>query len=96
VRVAYTGQEGIDAAQSERPDVALLDIDLPDMPGLEVARRLRANPRTADIHLVAMTGFGQREDRRRTQEAGFDAHLVKPVDPKELRTLLSNLARQRP
>jgi PAS domain S-box-containing protein len=95
VRVAYGGEEALDAAESERPDVALLDIDLPDIPGLEVARRLRANPRTKEIHLVAMTGYGQREDRRRTQEAGFDAHLVKPVDPKELKALLSSLARSR-
>jgi PAS domain S-box-containing protein len=92
VRVAYTGEDALDAAQSDRPDIVLLDIDLPDLPGLEVARRLRANPLTRDVHLVAMTGFGQREDRRRTQEAGFDAHLVKPVDPKELKSLLRKLA----
>jgi PAS domain S-box-containing protein len=95
VRVAYGGEESLGAAESDLPDVVLLDIDLPDIPGLEVARRLRANPRTKDVYLVAMTGYGQREDRRRTQEAGFDAHLVKPVDPKELKNLLSSVARSR-
>ncbi|HEV8479846.1 MAG TPA: PAS domain S-box protein [Candidatus Eisenbacteria bacterium] len=90
-RVAYGGEEALEAAASERPDVVLLDIDLPDLPGLEVARRLRADPRTRDIRLVALTGFGQREDRRRTREAGFDEHLVKPVDPKELKKLLESI-----
>jgi CheY-like chemotaxis protein len=90
-RVAYGGEEALEAAASERPDVVLLDIDLPDVPGLEVARRLRADPRTRDIRLVALTGFGQREDRRRTREAGFDEHLVKPVDPKELKKLLESI-----
>jgi PAS domain S-box-containing protein len=93
VRVAYTGEEALHAAESDRPDVVLLDLDLPDTSGLDVARQLRECASTADITLVAMTGFGQREDRRRTQEAGFDAHLVKPVDPKELKILLSSLAR---
>ena len=93
VRVAYGGEEALAAVADERPDVVLLDIDLPDIPGLEVARRLRAQPETRDMRLVAMTGYGQREDRRRTQEAGFDAHLVKPVDPRELKVLLASFAR---
>jgi len=91
-RVTYGGEEALRAVASEAPDLVLLDIDLPDLPGLEVARRLRADPRTRDIRLVAMTGYGQREDRRRTQEAGFDAHLVKPVDPQELKKLLESLS----
>jgi PAS domain S-box-containing protein len=93
VSVAYGGEEALEAVERERPDVVLLDIDLPDIPGLEVARRIRSQEPARDLHLVAMTGYGQREDRRRTQEAGFDAHLVKPVDPKELKKLLASLVR---
>ncbi|HKA25332.1 MAG TPA: PAS domain S-box protein [Candidatus Eisenbacteria bacterium] len=93
VRVTYGGEEALAQATSVRPDVVLLDLDLPDLPGLEVARHLRAHPDTRDIYLVALTGYGQREDRRRTHEAGFDAHLVKPVDPKELKELLVAVSR---
>ena len=70
------------------PDVVLLDIGLPKLDGLEVARSLRARADGTRPLLVAMTGFGQAEDRARTAAAGFDHHLTKPVDPKLLRTLL--------
>jgi len=91
-QVAYGGQAALEAVASHKPDLVLLDLDLPDISGLEVARRLRADARLRGIRLVALTGYGQREDRRRTQEAGFDEHLVKPVDPKELKKLLEGLA----
>ncbi len=74
-----------------QPSVVLLDIGMPGMDGYEVARRVRANPEWNDIVLVALTGWGQEEDRRRSAEAGFDRHLVKPVDPEVLRGLLSSL-----
>lgn len=63
-----------------RPEVAIVDIGLPDMDGYEVARRLRAEV-GSEIYLVALTGYGQPEDRRRAMESGFDAHLVKPIEP---------------
>jgi CheY-like chemotaxis protein len=69
--------------------VALVDIGLPGIDGYEVARRLRQHPGTADIRLIALTGYGLAEDQRRVLEAGFDLHLVKPVD---LATLLARLA----
>ena len=90
-RVALTGQEALDSVAHEPADVVLLDIDLPDMQGYDVARRLRAAPDGGVLKLVAMTGFGQQEDRRRSAEAGFDEHLVKPVDPSVLKVLLSGV-----
>jgi two-component system CheB/CheR fusion protein len=73
------------------PDVVLLDVGLPGIDGLEVARRIRANPRYAGVPLIALTGYGQTGDRVATSEAGFDHHLVKPVQPEELVTLLTSL-----
>jgi CheY-like chemotaxis protein len=84
VTVAYDGAQGIQAAQNQRPDVVVCDIGLPGMDGFDVARFLRQDPQTAGIRLIAMTGYGQDEDRRRAREAGFDHHLTKPVDPDEL------------
>jgi CheY-like chemotaxis protein len=72
----------------------LLDIGLPDMDGYEVARLLRQQPQTKDVWLLAMTGYGQNSDRQRSEEAGFDHHLVKPVEPQKLRDLLAALAEQ--
>ena len=80
VQVAYSGPAALKVAEPFRPDVVLLDIGLPGMDGYEVARRLRQQPGLADVVLVAVTGYGTDEDRSRSQEAGFDAHLVKPVD----------------
>jgi PAS domain S-box-containing protein len=91
VCVAHDGRSALDAAREFRPDVVLLDVGLPGMDGLEVARQLRADPHTRSAALVAVTGFGQDEDRRKTREAGFDLHLVKPVEPDELRRVLSAL-----
>jgi two-component system, chemotaxis family, CheB/CheR fusion protein len=73
------------------PDVAILDVGLPGMDGLEVARRIRGNPRHRGVRLIALTGYGQESDRRATRRAGFDYHLVKPVQPSELLAVLAQL-----
>jgi PAS domain S-box-containing protein len=94
VRVAYDGESGLAAVRGFRPDIALLDIGLPKgMDGYEVARRLRHTPGLETIPLVALTGYGRNEDRRRSAESGFRAHLVKPVDPTVLRELLVRLSK---
>lgn len=81
VAKAYTGQDGIDAAMREPPDLAILDIGLPDMTGFDLAMALRAAPQTSDTVLVALSGWGQAVDRQRSRQAGFAHHLVKPADP---------------
>jgi CheY-like chemotaxis protein len=91
VVAAATGHEGVEAAVSFVPDVVLLDIGLPDIDGYEVAKRLRAEPWGRDVVLIAATGWGQERDRRRSAEAGFDAHLVKPVEPAKLLQVLESL-----
>jgi signal transduction histidine kinase/ActR/RegA family two-component response regulator len=89
VTVAETGPEGVEMAFSLRPQVALVDIGLPGMDGNEVARQVRSILGDDEISLIAMTGYGQPEDRRRALQAGFDCYLVKPVDPAVLSQLLS-------
>ena len=84
VRVAHRGRAVLTLAQSFRPDTALLDIGMPDLSGYELARALRQEPWGAGIQLIALTGWGQDEDRRRAMEVGFDQHLIKPVDPTRL------------
>ena len=84
VRVTYTGAAALEMAKSYHPDVVLLDIGLPGMSGYQVARLLRRQPEFAKTMLVAVTGYGQEEDRRRSREAGFNHHLVKPVAPDAL------------
>jgi len=88
VRIARDGAEALEAARDFRPDIAFLDIGMPKVHGYEVARRLRALPATANCYLVAVTGWGQEDDRNRAREAGFDKHLVKPVDPAEVEALV--------
>ncbi|MCW8195495.1 PAS domain S-box protein [Proteobacteria bacterium 005FR1] len=88
--VAYSGEEGLQKAWQNPPDIIFLDIGLPGMDGYEVARRLRQDERSRDVTIVALTGYGQAQDRRCSQEAGFDEHLVKPVSTEELIGLLSN------
>jgi len=88
VRVAYDGLAAVAVAREMNPDVVLLDIGLPHLDGLEVARNLRARVDGPRPLLVAMTGFGQAEDRARTAAAGFDFHLTKPVDPKLLQEVM--------
>ncbi len=89
VSVEYDGTSGLARALRERPEVMLLDIGLPDMDGHELARRLRASADTAGALLIALTGYGQSEDRERTRAAGFDRHLVKPADLSELLRILA-------
>ena len=81
VRIAHDGRSALRAAEDFLPDAALLDIGLPDLDGYELARRLREDPRTRRVRLIAVTGWGQDGDRARAQDAGFDAHLTKPADP---------------
>jgi CheY-like chemotaxis protein len=88
VRVAYSGQDALDMAGKYQPDILLLDIGLPGMDGYEVARRLRKHPELKEVKLIAVTGYGQDADRLQSQEAGFDYHLVKPVDAQKLQDLL--------
>jgi CheY-like chemotaxis protein len=92
VAVAHDGAAALEAVASFRPEVVLLDIGLPGMDGYEVARRLRALPAGKALVLVATTGYGQLEDRSRSRAAGFDWHLVKPVDLEELSGVLARLA----
>jgi len=91
-QTAYDGQEGVDVAEAFRPDVILLDIGLPKLNGYEACRSIREQSWGKDILLIAVTGWGQDEDRRRSQIAGFDHHLVKPVNPQELTKLLARLS----
>jgi CheY-like chemotaxis protein len=86
-RIATDGPSALALAQEFSPQVVLLDIGLPGMSGYEVARRLRQQPRFYDVLLVALTGYGADEDRRRSKEAGFDEHLVKPASTSALREL---------
>ncbi|HJX29375.1 MAG TPA: ATP-binding protein [Thermoanaerobaculia bacterium] len=89
VELAENGTQGVEKALALHPDVALVDIGLPGIDGNEVARRIRAVFGTANMELIAMTGYGQAEDRRRAMQAGFDNYLVKPVDPAHLGRLLT-------
>ncbi len=93
VQAAYTGTDGVRRAAGWEPDAVLCDIGLPGMDGFEVARRLRRQPGTEQALLVAITGYGTEQDRRRGCEAGFDHYLVKPADPNDLRRLLADRAR---
>jgi len=92
VRTAYDGPAALDLARARPPDAVLLDIGMPGMDGLEVARRLRQDLGLKQALLVAVTGFGQEQDRRRSHEAGFDIHLVKPTDVRTLERLLARPA----
>ncbi len=93
VRMAHDGPEAVQAAATFRPDVALLDIGMPGLNGYEAARRIREQPGGWDMVLVAITGWGQADDKRRAREAGFDHHLTKPVDPADLQKLLASVLR---
>ena len=90
VAVACDGVQSISAVRRERPDVILLDIGLPRLNGYEACRRIRREPWGKDIVIVALTGWGQEDDRVQSREAGFDAHMVKPVDHETLLGLLAN------
>lgn len=88
VATAHDGVEALTAAESFRPDAIVLDVSLPDGDGLELACRIRAAPWGRDVLLIAYTGWGHPDARRRSREAGFDHHLVKPVDVAQLAKLL--------
>jgi signal transduction histidine kinase/ActR/RegA family two-component response regulator len=94
VRTAYDGEQALDLAQAFRPRLALLDIGMPKVNGYETARRLRETAHGRDIVLIALTGWGQPDDKQRSRLAGFDHHLVKPVDPTALDRLLASASRQ--
>jgi CheY-like chemotaxis protein len=87
VRTAHDGPAALECARSFRPNVILLDVGLPGMDGYELARRLRAEGLAGDL-LVSVTGYGQEEDRREAEDAGFDHHLTKPVNPDTLLRLV--------
>jgi CheY-like chemotaxis protein len=91
VRTAHDGLEAVQAAEAFGPDVVLLDIGLPKLNGYEAARRIREQPRGGDVVLIALTGWGQEEDRRRSKEAGFNFHMVKPLELAALEKLLAGL-----
>ncbi len=91
VTLAHSGPTGVEAARLWRPDVVLCDLGLPEMHGYDVARALRADPTTATARLIAVSGFGQEEDRRLAHQAGFELHLTKPVDPAELQQVLESV-----
>ena len=95
-RAAYSGEEAIERAREFRPNAILLDIGMPNMDGYDVCRALRRDPLTKDSRIIAMTGWGQPEDRTKTREAGFDAHLVKPVDLDRLTAALSTDQKKAP
>jgi PAS domain S-box-containing protein len=88
VRVAFDGPQALGLLESFRPDVVLLDIGMPEMDGYEVARKMRTKPLGRSVLLIALTGWGQEEDKRRARAAGFDEHLRKPVDPAALNALI--------
>ena len=96
IRIAHDGLAALEEARAFQPNIVFLDLNLPGMNGYGVARRLRLEPELRGMTLVAMTGYGQKEDRRRTQEAGFDHHFVKPVDPEMIYKLMLSLPTNQP
>ena len=96
VAVAYDGEEALAVAPGFKPDAVLLDLGMPKLNGFETCQRMRAEAWGRSICIIAVTGWGQDEDRKRTQEAGFNAHLVKPADPGKLTELLASLSVKQP
>jgi CheY-like chemotaxis protein len=92
VDTAYDGASALEKIRRDRPAAVFLDIGMPQMDGYEVAAQIRGAPQHQEIILVALTGWGQEEDRRRSQQAGFDHHLVKPPDLEALRAVLTSVA----
>jgi len=95
VALAHTGPEGLELARRTRPEVIVCDIGLPGMDGYALARALRQEAELEHVLLLAMSGYGQEEDLRRSREAGFDGHLIKPVDPDELLRCFQTTERDR-
>ncbi|MFL6232300.1 MAG: MEDS domain-containing protein [Thermoanaerobaculia bacterium] len=96
VELAASGTDGVQAARQLHPEVVLCDLGLPGMTGYEVATALRKDPETRSAKLIAVTGYGRDEDRRRSKEAGFDLHLTKPVDPNQLKAVLQENGEAKP
>jgi signal transduction histidine kinase len=94
-QLAHDGRQALEQVRTQRPDIAIVDIGMPQLNGYDVARRIREEPWGKHIFLIAATGWAQPEDRRRTHEAGFDIHLVKPVEPDVLLNLLQQWAKAR-
>jgi CheY-like chemotaxis protein len=94
VHVAYNGRTALDAFETLRPELALVDIGLPELNGYEVARRIRKQPWGRRIHLVALTGWGQPEDKSDAMEAGFNRHMTKPISYAELEQLTADVAKK--
>ncbi|HEX4382067.1 MAG TPA: response regulator, partial [Myxococcales bacterium] len=94
VEAARDGYAGVEMALEQQPEIALIDIGMPGIDGLEVARRIRADERGRRIRLIALTGYGSEEQRTQAIAAGFDLHLIKPVDPSRLADLLRSTAVQ--
>jgi CheY-like chemotaxis protein len=94
-RVAHDGLEAVETAESFRPEVILLDLGLPKMNGCDACRKIREQPWGKDMILIAVTGWGQEQDRQQTKEAGFDGHLVKPVKHDDIVKVLAGLQPQR-
>jgi CheY-like chemotaxis protein len=92
VRKAFDGRSGISAALEYQPDLILLDVGMPDLKGTEVAKELRRHRELAGARIVALTGWGQPDDRQRTAAAGFDDHLTKPADPGQIQQILEEVA----
>jgi CheY-like chemotaxis protein len=90
VSVVHNGRYVVGTALAFRPAVVLLDIGLPGMDGFEVARQIRATAELADVRLIAITGYGQEHDIERARDVGFDAHLIKPVQPDALKAIIEN------
>ena len=90
-RTAHDGEAAIQVAAGFRPDIVFLDIGMPTIDGHETARRMRAEPWGQSLVIVALTGWGQTEDRRRSKDAGFNHHLVKPADPAMVSKLIASL-----
>ena len=95
-RTAHDGETAVSTAESFLPDVVLLDIGLPLLNGYEVAQRIREQSWGASMFLIAVTGWGQEEDRQRSSEVGLNVHMVKPVEPSVLEKLLAELPQDRP
>jgi CheY-like chemotaxis protein len=93
IQVAFDGSSALGVAATFVPDIVLLDIGLPGVDGYQIGRQLRQLPGLGGTFIVAVTGYGQEEDRTRSREAGFDRHLTKPVDHDALRRLLQSLPR---
>ena len=90
-RTAYDGQEGVELAEEFRPEVVLFDIGMPKLNGYEACRLIRKQPWGRKVIVIAVTGWGQGDDRQRSHDAGFDHHMVKPVNPQALMKMLAGL-----